>query len=163
MVTAFTIFTIFSGVASLLGFAYIFFGSTTGGYKRLCAWCLGLAGVWSGYVALVPASTVERNVAAKISYYRAPIHNDKYDLLLVQKGEVELSEGCTPVEVQFSVPFREAPKVEVIDFKGYGDAPGVKATPFKAEFYRVGVGCFPHKAGVYRWTAIGPSLEEVSN
>ena len=50
-----------------------------------------------------------------------------------------------------------------LDFNGYGDASSVEATPFKAEFYRGGVGCFPHKAGVYRWTAIGPSLEEVSN
>ena len=138
-------------------------GTPTAGYKRLCAWCLGLAGVWSGYVALVPASAVEQNVAAKISYYRAPRHDDDYDLLLVQKGEVELPEGCTPVEVQFPVPFMDTPTVEVIDFNGHGDAPLAEATPFKAEFYRGSVGCFPHKAGVYRWTAAGPSLKEVSN
>lgn len=167
MITGITILTIFSGVASLLGFAYIFFGSRTAAYKRLCACFLGLAAVWSGYVALVPGSATERNVAAKIAYYQLPSSPNEKNLLLVQNGDLSYVGGCSPVEVQFPVPFSEAPKVELVNFKGYESylAPEVGVvTPFKVEFVSGGIGCPPvlPEIRTYRWIAAGPALNEIS-
>jgi hypothetical protein len=43
MITALTIFTIITGAASVLGFAFVFFGHVTQGSKKFCAWMLGAA------------------------------------------------------------------------------------------------------------------------
>lgn len=164
MVTFIAVFTIFSGMASLLGFAYIFFGSSRGGYKRLCAVGLGFATVWSVYIVLVPDSATIKNVAAKVAYYRTESSARSASMVLVQSGDVLLSE-CGSVEVEFIVPYKSPPTIEIVDIDGHGDFPVADAvTPVKATFdsTRGGAGpCLPDDVrNRYRWVATGTPIGE---
>ena len=119
MLTALTVFTIITGTASLLGFAFAFFGKVTAKYKWLCAAFFVLAAIWSGYVLLVPGSTTESNVASKIAYFHFPSVERQSETLLIQRGEFTLS-GLGPIGIEFMLPFRHPPEFELINFSGVG-------------------------------------------
>jgi hypothetical protein len=168
MLTALLVLTIVSGVASLLGFAFVFFGTVTRRYKMLCAVGFALAAIWSGYVLMVPGSTTESNFASKIAYYRFPSVEKKGETLLIQRGSFTLF-GFSPVSIEFSVPFRDPPEVEVINFRGYD--PGAVPLVERATAHQFEVGLqhmlalgFPPAAQSreFRWVARGIPLEERS-
>jgi|SRR5208282_4691047 len=168
MISALVLLTIFSDVASLLGFAFIFFGRVTLKYKVLCAIGFALAATWSGYVLIVPGSATERNVASKIAYYRFPSVEKKSQTLLIQRGSFELF-GVGPMSIEFSLPFRDPPEIEIINFNGYnpGDVPVVERTT--AHQFQVGLQHmlalgFPQatQKREFRWIARGIPLEEQS-
>ena len=169
MLTALTILTIISGVASLLGFAFIFFGKVTLGYKRICALCLGFAAIWSGYVLLVPGSDTETNVASK-AYYRLPSIERQSETLLIQRGAFVVS-GFSPLAIEFPLPFRAAPEVEVINFWGYdpGEVPRIETiTAHQVNLGRqhmltMGFPATPTQPREFRWVARGVPLEEGSS
>jgi hypothetical protein len=168
MLTALVVLTIISGVASLLGFAFVFFGRVTLRYKILCAIGFALAAAWSGYVLMVPGSSTERNVASKIAYYRFPSVDKKSQTLLIQRGSFTLF-GVGPISIEFSLPFRDPPEIEIINFRGYdpGEVPSVeKATShqFEAGLQHMLALGFPQAAQnrEFRWVARGMPLEEKS-
>ena len=168
MVTAFVVFTIFSGFASLLGFAFIFFGVVTIKYKILCAIGFLLAGVWAGYVLIVPNSTTEKNVTSKIAYYEYPSVERRSEILMIQRGSFALS-GVGPMAIEFFLPFRDPPEIEIINFMGYnsGEVPLVKrvsAHQFEVSLLHLLERGFP-QAGqnrIFKWVARGIPLEEHS-
>jgi hypothetical protein len=168
MVTAVTIFTIFSGVASLLGFAFVFFGDVASPqYRNLCAVGFGLATIWSAYVLFVPGTSVETNVAGKIAYYRAATAEKQSDTRIIQRGEVSFS-GFGPMAIEFPLPFRDLPDVEVINSGGYRNesVPFVeKRTAHQVIFRRGSVGgvLTPEGMQVYRWVARGVPLDEITS
>lgn len=166
MLTALVVLTIFSGVASLLGFAFVFFEKVTRKYKVLCAVGFALAAIWSTYVLLVPGSTAESNVASKIAYYRFPSIEKKSETLLIQRGSFELG-GFGPLSIEFPVPFRDPPEVEIINFRGYD--PGAVPRVEEATAHQFAVGLqhmvalgFPPAAQIreFRWVARGIPLGE---
>ena len=163
MATFLTIFTIITGIASLLGFAFVFFGAVTTGYNRLCAWSLVVAALWSVYILFVPNTAVEANVAGKIAYYKTPVIERESAVLVLQRGEISFS-GFGPRSVEFPLPFLTPPRVEVINTNGYGEdnVPRVKeVTAHQVTFARSssgGIG-MPEGLQVYRWVARGTPLE----
>lgn len=166
MLTALVILTIFSGIASLLGFTFVFFGKMTSRYKMLCAFGFALALIWSGYVLMVPGSATESNVASKIAFYRFPSVEKKSETLLIQRGSFTLT-GLSPISIEYSVPFRDPPEVEVVNFRGYdpGAVPRVEIST--AHHFDVGL---QHMLALgfppsiqnreFRWVARGIPLEE---
>jgi hypothetical protein len=135
MLSALTILTIFGSVASLLGFAFLFFGKMTVRYKWICGISFGLATIWSAYVLLMPGSKTEINVASNIEYYRFPNIEKKSETLLIQRGKFSLF-SFNPVSVEFLLPFRDSPEVEVVNFEGYDSSmvPHIqKVTPHQFE------------------------------
>ncbi|MCX7279893.1 MAG: hypothetical protein NTZ15_21705 [Burkholderiales bacterium] len=163
MATALTIFTIVTGVASLLGLAFVFFGTVTPGYRRLCAWSFGGATLWSLYVLFVPSSAVETNVADKLSYFRTPTIEHESNSIMVQRGELAFS-GFGPLSIEFPSPFLNAPRVEVINVGGYeeGDVPKIRdVTPQQFTLYRSTIGGIgiPQRFQTFRWVARGTPLD----
>ncbi len=168
MVTALVIFTIFAGLASLLGFGFVFFGKVTLRYKILCAIGFAIAAVWSGYVLIVPDSATERNVASKLSYYRFPNIEKKNQTLLIQRGAFTLS-GLSSMSIEFSLPFLDPPEIEVINFRGYdpGEVPVIEratAHQFVVGLQHMLAKGFPLaiEDREFRWVARGIPLEELS-
>lgn len=168
MVTAFVIFTIFTGIASMLGFGFVFFGKVTLRYKILCFIGFAIAAVWSGYVLIIPGSVTEKNVASKLSYYRFPNIEKKNQTLLIQRGTFTLS-GLSSMSVEFSLPFQELPEVEIINFKAYdpGEIPVIEKTTahqFVVGLQHMLAKGFPLaiKDREFRWVARGIPLEELS-
>lgn len=166
MLTALVVFTIISGLASLLGFAFVFFGRVTLRYKILCAIGFALAAAWSGYILIVPGSATEKNVASKIEYYRFPSVEKKNQTLLIQRGSFTLF-GLGPMSIEFSLPFRDPPEIEIINFRGYdpGTVPVVErvtANQFEIGLQHMLTLGFPQAAQnrEFRWVARGIPLEE---
>jgi hypothetical protein len=163
MATAITIFTIVTGMASALGFVFAFYGGVTPAYKTLCKIGFGLAVVWSAYILFVPGTAVEANVAGKIAYYHVASTEKQSDTLIIERGDVSFS-GNGPLAIEFPVPFRSPPEVEVINSSGYDDryVPVIrKLTSHQVVFYRSSTGgSVPEFFQVYRWVARGVPLDE---
>jgi hypothetical protein len=165
MAKAITIFTILSGAASTLGFVFVFFGTVTPIYKKLCTFGFGVAALWAAYVLFVPATSVESNVAGKISYYNNPSADRRSDTLLIQRGEISFSD-FGPKAVEFPLPFRTVPDVEIINSGGYPEqsVPRIeKVTAHQVIFRRDSVGgtLIPEGMQVYHWVARGVPLDEL--
>jgi len=166
MLTALVVLTIFSGVASILGFAFVFCGGLTRRYKMLCAFGFALAAIWAVYVLMVPGSAPENNVASKIAYYNFPSVENKNGTLLIQRGTFTYS-GFSPFSIEYPKPFRDPPEIEIINFRGSdpGMVPQIeKTTTHQFEISRqhmLGRGFPPAVgAGEFRWVARGIPLEE---
>jgi hypothetical protein len=158
MALALTIFTIITGTASLLGFLYIYLGKKAY-FKRWAAALFASAFIWSGYILVYPTSTV-KNVEAKFTFYKAPTVEEPSRSLIIQRGEFTISDH-KPLAIEFDRPYRESPKVEVINFNGHGEdfIPSVvKITPHQVIFKSsVSGGLFPNRH--YKWVARGAPLE----
>jgi hypothetical protein len=163
-----TIFTIVSGFASILGFVFVFFSDATSPiYRVLCVLGFGAAFFWSAYVLFVPGTSVETNVAGKIAYYRVAAAEKQSDMLIIQRGEVSFS-GFGPISIEFPLPFRDVPDIEVINSGGYSDeyVPFVeKRTAHQVIFRRTSVGgsFTPEAMQIYRWVARGVPLDEITS
>jgi hypothetical protein len=163
-----TLLTIISGVSSILGFAYIFFGKVTFYFKILCMVIFVISIFWSIYVLLVPGSSTESNVASKFEYFRFPSVEKQSETLLIQRGKFTFS-GTGPISIEFPLPFLNPPEVEVINFKGYDS--GIIPRLEKVTANQVVVGLqYKHLQGFpitpvqsieFRWVARGIPLEEV--
>jgi hypothetical protein len=164
MATAITIFTILTGMASVLGFIFTFLGGATDAYKTTCKIGFGIAAVWSAYILFVPGTSVEANVAGKIAYYHVASTEKQSDTLIIERGDVSFS-GTGPISIEFPVPFRIPPEVEVVNSSGYREeyVPVIKKlTSHQVVFYRSTVGgSVPEAFQVYRWIARGVPLDEV--
>jgi len=132
----------------------------------LCAVGFALATAWSAYVLMVPGSTTERNVASKIAYYRFPSVDKKSQTLLIQRGSLTLF-GVGPMSIEFSIPFRDAPEIEIINFMGYDQGAVPIVEQITAHYFEVGLQHmvelgFPPatQAREFRWIARGVPLEE---
>lgn len=164
MAVLITIFTIFTGTASVLGFLVVFFKDGASGiYRWVCAIGFGIAVLWSAYVLFVPGTSIEENVAGKVAYYRAASVDQKSDRLVIERGEVSFS-GFGPFSIEFPQPFRDPPDVEVVNFRGY-DADHVpiveRKTAQQVIFKRSTVGgSWPESMQVFRWIARGVPLEQ---
>src|ERR1700730_4276030 len=150
-------FTILTGAAPALGIVYVFFGAVTPSYEWLCGWGFGVATLWSAWVLFIPGTFAEANVAGKITYYRNPAVERQSDTLVIQRGEICFP-GFGPIAVEFPTPFRDAPKIEVINFRGYNQqkVPEVEnVTAHQVTFKRKSVGgdYTPESQQVYRWIA----------
>jgi hypothetical protein len=164
MATAITIFTIVTGTASVLGFVFAFYRDVTPTYVLLCKIGFGVAIVWSVYVLFIPGTSVEKNVAQKIAYYHVASAEKQSDALIIERGDVSFS-GTGPLAIEFPVPFRNPPDVEVINAGGYGDeyVPKVRTvTSQQVVLYRNTTGgSVPEFLQGYRWVARGIPLDEV--
>jgi hypothetical protein len=164
MATAITIFTIVTGTASVLGFVFAFYREVTPTYINLCKIGFGVAVVWSAYVLFIPGTSVENNVAQKIAYYHVASTEKQSDTLIIERGDVSFS-GNGPLAIEFPVPFRDPPEVEVINSAGYSDeyVPKIKTrTGQQVVLYRTTTGgSVPEFLQGYRWVARGIPLDEV--
>ncbi|QIZ76461.1 hypothetical protein [Ferrimonas lipolytica] len=161
MLTFITIFTIITGTASLLGFIYIFWGLNEQ-YKTTCKYIFSLAFIWSAYILFFPSSIVE-NVAGNISFYQSPTIENPSKNLIIQRGEFSVSEN-EPVAIEFPFPFKEAPKVEIINTNAHKEnfIPNIKKiTAHQVVFQSSSYGGFALYR-TYKWVARGIPLESAN-
>lgn len=158
---AITIFTIFTGITSVLSYIYIcFFSNTPKLYKQISGAFFFLASIWSAYILIIPESSILNNVSNKLTYYQAPTTEMVNDRLLIQRGGFSLS-GFEPIAIEFQHPYLETPKVEIININGHSSdyIPRViKTTPHQVVFKSNTAGGFSLSRS-YNWIARGKPLK----
>lgn len=161
MATFLTIFNVIAGAASILGLVGMLLGIASRGFRQFFGILFALVVLLSVYVLLVPESWLESNVASKISYYRSPTETEIRDRVLIQRGEFSFSD-YGPFAIEFPVPFRSAPSVEIVNYRGYRNAPHLnEVTAHQAVFTRSSSGgtLLPENLKRFRWIARGTPLE----
>jgi hypothetical protein len=167
MATFFTIFNLFAGVASILGVALILFkldGDRLNRFRVISAIAFALAAILSLYILIVPGSWLESNVRSKFRFYQTELKNEPTGQVLIQRDEFSFKGNNYAIE--FPIPFKSTPKVEIINVGGYEDGyiPKVEeCTPSQAVVRRSMTGGWPGEdRQVYVWVARGEPLLPVN-
>ena len=118
------VLNIFSGVASILGFAYIYLSHGKRPFSKrafkivvcisfIC--CL----FTSVFILFFPLKTIEENVDQKITFFSNDNDKDKKHDILFLRGEITLR-GDGPHGIEFNEPYKRPPHFEIININGYG-------------------------------------------
>ncbi|MBD3341541.1 MAG: hypothetical protein GF353_20725 [Candidatus Lokiarchaeota archaeon] len=161
MTTFLTIFNLFSGTASIVGFAYVFTKKNKERFIKICKIAFVITTILSIYVLFVPGNYFKNNVNSKIHYYSLKQANDT----LIQEGSFSFS-GFGPYAIKFHKPFAEKPEVEIINVNGYSHEPSVsQITEHKVVFkrYSSGPSLIPDSFQKYIWVAKGKPYSKYTN
>ena len=156
MATIIAVLSILSAAASFGGLILQYFG-TEARYKFTTNIIFLVALLFSAYVVLVPGNEAVERVSSKLRYYTREVNRDT----IIQQSTFTLS-GFEPKTIQFPEPYRDTPKVKIINPNGYCEAarPSVSqetVTNLSFEVRRWGLCAFsiPEFMQEYKWIAEG--------
>ena len=154
------VFTIISGTASICGLILQLYPVSESLPPILLTGIFIMGLVLAFYVLFVPGSSIAENVISKVEYYRGgTVDVKKVGDMLVQRGTVKLS-GFNPRGIEFPIPFKTKPSVEILDPIGSNEPVEVKAvSPHHFIVKRPGGRVFGRF--MYRWIARGEPLQPI--
>jgi hypothetical protein len=146
MATILAVLSVLSAAASIGGLILQYFG-THARYKFATNIMFLSALLFSAYMVLVPGNEAVERVSSKLKYYTREADRDT----MIQQSTFTLS-GFEPKTIQFPEPYRDPPKVEVLNPNGYCE----NATP------RISQGTVTnHSFEVRRWGSCALSIPEI--
>lgn len=146
------IFNIAAAAASIAG---LLLAIQLEGRNWLIALAFASALILCLYVLFVPANKIEKNIAAKLRYFKN-LGTGKTSA--VQRGEFSISDGG-PTRIEFHQPFSAPPSVEVMHISGKS---GVLPTVSNVSVLGAEFRFHSYSAGfskTFLWVALGEPLE----
>ena len=155
MESVIAIISVISGSASVGGLICEFYGKTDR-VKSYLKVMFGAVFLFSLYILFIPGNTVIDNVSDKIRYYSKEVSDDT----LIQEGTFSYS-GRGPFSIKFNEPYKERPKVLIINENGYEELEIPIVEMISNHYFDVkrygsaGMEFTPRFLQTYRWVAEG--------
>jgi len=155
-----SVFTIASGTASIIGLILQIYSEVKLVPTGVLTGIFVVGVILSIYVLFVPGSSIQENVRSKVEYFRREqVDVEKVGDMLVQRGTITLS-GFNSRGIEFPVPFKNKPSVELLDPAGSDEmVEVVTVTPHHFVVRRPGGRVFGRFT--YRWIARGEPLQPI--
>ncbi len=155
MATTLAIISALSAAASFSGLILQYFGTSLR-TKRVTGWVFVAAIAFSAYMLFVPGTEPVERVASKLRYVKREVDKDT----LIQEATFSISGSHNVYAIQFPEPYRETPRVSVINIHGYCDQDVPKIGNVTNHFFEVRrwgscPSLIPDFLQEYKWIAEG--------